>query len=139
MIEEVLRLWGPLNVSGPRISPGRVIGDYFVPKGTVVSTLPYTTARDARVFSEPDVCQPERWLNATSDMKNMSRPFSTGPRNCIGKHLAMVQLTLTLTRLYQLFDVVVDASMTPEKMKLRDRGVMEPWDASLLVSATRVH
>lgn len=113
-----------------------MLGDVFVPQGTVVSTLPYATARDAKVFSDPDRFYPERWLNATTEMKNMSRPFSTGPRNCIGRHLAEVQLMLTLARIYQLYDVATDPSMIPEKMVLRDRGVMEPWDASLLVKVS---
>ena len=56
----------------------------------------------------------------------MSRPFSYGPRNCIGRHLAELALTLTVTRLYQLFDVEPDVSMDPLQMEQVDRGVLEP-------------
>lgn len=124
----------------PRVSPGRVIGEHFVPKGTWVGVIAYSSARDPQVFPDPGAFRPERWLagEATAEMKTMSRPFSYGPRNCIGKHLAEITLTLTLARIYQLFDVEVDAAMTEEEMKIRDKGVFEPWGAKMLVRCTRV-
>jgi len=41
-------------------------------------------------FTDPDAFVPERWLpNAparyVNDIKEALNPFSTGPRNCIGK------------------------------------------------------
>lgn len=138
-IEETLRLWAPLNVEIPRVSPGRVLGDggQFIPAGTVVSISSYATARDPHVFPQPDAFVPDRWTHPTSEMKAMSRPFSTGPRNCVGKHLAQVNLTLTLTRIFQLFDLVVDPTMTDEMMKPLDRGALEPRGGKLLVKVTR--
>lgn len=139
MIEETLRLWGPINGAAPRISPGRVLSGHFVPKGTTVSTLTYATARDPQIFPNPEAFVPERWLDANTDMRNMSRPFHYGPANCIGKHLAEITLTLTLARLYQLFDVEVDSSMTESMMRLKDNGVFEPWGGKMLVRCTPVH
>ena len=69
-------------------------------------------------------------------MKSMSRPFSLGPRNCVGKHLAEIALTLTITRLYQLYDIRIDASMTADKMKQKDKGVLEPGMTTFLIAAT---
>lgn len=69
----------------------------------------------------------------------MSRPFSYGPRNCIGKHLADIGLHLTLARLYQLYDIMIEPSMTDEMMRQKDRGVCAPWDEKLLVRPTFVH
>lgn len=131
MIEETLRLHGPLSTSGPRISPGRMISGNFVPHGIVVSTCAYATARDPRVFSEPCRFIPERWLKATPEMKNMSRPFSYGPRNCIGKHVAEIGIVLTLARLCQLADFSVDSSITEEMMRPKDKGSIEPWGGKL--------
>lgn len=69
----------------------------------------------------------------------MSRPFSYGPRNCIGRHLAQIGLTLTLARLYQLYDMENDCCMTEEMMRPKDRGVTSPWAATVLVKPTLVH
>ncbi|KAK5217996.1 hypothetical protein LTR99_003388 [Exophiala xenobiotica] len=138
-IEETLRIWGPLSAGFPRISPGKVIGDHFIPKGVQVATPAYVTARDEAVFPNPTEYIPERWLSATAEMRNMSRPFSYGPRNCIGKHLADIGLHLTLTRLYQLYDIEIDPSMTDMMMLQKDRGVCAPWDQRLIVRPTFVH
>ncbi|KAG6358345.1 hypothetical protein INS49_014229 [Diaporthe citri] len=137
MIQETLRLWGPLNIATQRLSPGRVLGGHFVPKNVVVSTAAHTTARDPKVFPQPDVFMPERWIDATPYMRVMSRPFQTGPRNCVGRHLAEVALTMTLTRLFQLFDLEIDSGMPEEDMQLRDRGTMGPKGERLLVKVAR--
>ena len=67
-------------------------------------------------------------------MKAMSRPFSYGPRNCIGKHLAEIGLSLTLARLYQLFDVTVDPRTTDRMMEPKDIGILEPSGERLYVN-----
>ena len=136
-INEVFRLWGPLTVGAPRVSPGRIIGGDHIPAGVIVGNNPYATARDPKVYPKPHQFDPSRWDNSTPDMRAMNRPFSTGPRNCIGRHLATITIVLTLTRLYQLYDIVPDPSMTEEKMKLRDRGTFTPWDETLLVTVTK--
>ena len=64
----------------------------------------------------------------------MSRPFSYGPRNCIGKHLAEIGLILTLSRLYQLFDVTVHPQTTDKMMEPKDIGILEPCGERLYVS-----
>src|ERR1700761_3767501 len=103
-----------------------MIAGRWVPKGVVVETNIYTTARDPNVFPNPSQFDPSRWEHATNEMRHMSRPFSYGPRNCVGRHLAEMNLTLTVARLYQLYDIVPDPSLTPEQMRQIDLGVLEP-------------
>lgn len=64
----------------------------------------------------------------------MSRPFSYGPRNCIGQHLAEMALTLTICRLYQLYDVIPTLAMTPDFMRQADNGVLEPKNKNFYVT-----
>ncbi|KEZ42082.1 hypothetical protein SAPIO_CDS6308 [Scedosporium apiospermum] len=139
VIQETLRIWGPLSAAFPRVSPGRLISGHYIPKGTIVSTSSHATSRDPEVFPDPEVYNPDRWLNPGKEMKEMSRPFSYGPRNCIGRHLAQIGLTLTLARLYQLYDMENDCCMTEEMMRPKDRGVTSPWAATVLVKPTLVH
>ena len=113
-----------------------MIAGRYVPAGVTVETNPYATARDPVVFKDPDNFVPERWLDATPQMQNMSRPFSMGPRNCIGRHLAEVNLQLTVSRLYQLFNIEIDPRTTDEMMKARDLGVMEPRAHHLYIRVT---
>lgn len=137
VVDETLRLWGPLNTGIPRMSTGRTIaGDYF-PAGVGISNNPYATARDPDVFPSPEEYNPDRWNNASAEMRLMSRPFSIGPRNCIGRHLALMGLYVTVSRVFQLFDVTTDPSMTEFRMRQKDQGVFSPWDETLLVWVKR--
>ena len=112
-----------------------MISGRWVPKGTVVETNAYTTARDPAVFVNPLVFNPSRWESPTVAMKKMSRPFSYGPRNCIGQHLAEMALTLTVCRLYQLYDLMPTPEMTTEYMQQEDKGVLEPKNKHFYVTA----
>ncbi|PVH72446.1 cytochrome P450 [Cadophora sp. DSE1049] len=99
VIEETLRLWGPGNIPLTRVSPGKTIAGHWVPHGISVEVSSYATARNARVFAEPLKFDPYRWENATPEMRCLSRPFSTGPRNCVGRHLAEIGLRLAISRI----------------------------------------
>ena len=126
-----------MNVGNPRVSPGKTLSGHFVPSGVVVETCTYATVRDARVFDRPLDFDPSRWEGSTGEMKRMSRPFSYGPRNCVGRHLAELALTLTVARLYQLYDIVPDATIDPSQMQQVDHGVLEPGCKSFHVKVIK--
>lgn len=111
-----------------RISPGKNIGNIYVPEGTKVVTSFYATARDAEIFPSPHLWIPERWMSATSEMRNMSRPFSMGPRNCIGKHLAEIVLYKTIARLFQTCLFITNDGVDDYTMRVKDVGVISPHD-----------
>ncbi|KHN95649.1 Cytochrome P450 [Metarhizium album ARSEF 1941] len=107
VVEECLRLFPPGTLPLPRICPGAFIGGRYVPAGTVVSVSPFVTARDGANFRTPDEFCPERWLNgdgASADNTGASKPFSTGPRGCLGVNLAYLEMRLVLANLVYLFD-----------------------------------
>lgn len=136
VLQEVLRLRGPIPTVAPRVSPGKMIGGRYVPAGVVVSNLPYATQRDRAVFPDPDTFDPDRWEHPTAEMKLMNRPFSSGPRNCVGMHLARVQMLLTVCALVQRFDLAIDPRVTEEMMVQRDQGLMTAMGKKLWVQAT---
>jgi cytochrome P450 len=104
-----------------------------------VLTSAHATSHDPQIFASPELYNPDRWLDATKDMRESLRAFSYGPRNCVGKNLAHIGLVLTISRLYQLYDVENDPCMTDAMMRPKDRGVTAPWDAKVVVRPTRVH
>jgi cytochrome P450 len=120
-----------------RVSTGRIIGNIFVPAGVEVCTNMYATARDPSVYADAENFVPERWLTATPQMRNMSRPFSLGPAACVGKSLAEMNLSLLIARLYLLFDITVDGSMTDDMMSTKDKGILHPRDEKLVVRVSR--
>lgn len=74
----------------------------------------YATYRNPDNFRDADEFRPERWLPAShplydaryeSDNKAAFKPFSFGPRDCIGKNLAYFEMHLVACRLLYSFDV----------------------------------
>jgi cytochrome P450 len=72
VIDEGLRLYPPAPSSLPRKVPdkGAVLGGYKLPRGCVVSTQALTIQRDPVAFPNPEEFIPERWKNATPEMKD---------------------------------------------------------------------
>ncbi|KAJ9603454.1 hypothetical protein H2200_012232 [Cladophialophora chaetospira] len=136
VVQEVLRLRGPIPTVAPRVSPGKIIGGKYVPAGVIVSNVPYSTQRDPTAFPNPEEFSPDRWANPSPEMKIMHRPFATGPRNCIGMHLARVQLLITVCAIYQRYEVELDPKTTEEMMVMRDQGVMTASGKQLWVNIT---
>ncbi len=67
---------------------------------TMVGSLQYVIGRDEKVFPDPDSFKPERWLRESSNVSSTfaSVPFGFGPRMCIGRRLAELELYLALAR-----------------------------------------
>ena len=120
----VLRLRGPLNIGNPRISPGQMLGGKCVPQGVTVEACAYATACDPLTFQDPHRFQPSRWENATPEMRDMSRPFSCGPRNYVGHHLAEISLTPTIVRLFQLTNLDIGWTLMQTEVEQRDQWVL---------------
>ncbi|KAH7403136.1 cytochrome P450 monooxygenase-like protein [Cadophora sp. MPI-SDFR-AT-0126] len=114
VISEGLRIFPPVPAGLPRVSSGDTISGYAVPAGTSVSTSFWTTTRSPSYFSSPRSFCPERWLDRdhpfwedrfADDVKDASRPFSIGPRACIGLGLAELEMRIILARLIWDFDL----------------------------------
>lgn len=113
VVEEGLRIYPPVPSNMPRSIPeeGAMICGKWVPGGTSVCVAPYPMFHSPSNFAEPDSFIPERWLNDprfSSDDKAAFQPFSSGPRNCIGKSLAYAEMRLVLAKLLWNFDLELD-------------------------------
>ncbi|OBS17150.1 hypothetical protein FPOA_12327 [Fusarium poae] len=105
VIEEGLRLFPPVPLGLPRTCPGAIVDRWFVPPGTEVSVDNFVMSHDAQYFPEPDKFRPERWLgDQTASDKEASRPFSIGPRACLGVNLAYFEARLILATMVFQFD-----------------------------------
>ena len=79
---------------------------------TAVSIQAYTMNRSPSYFHDALSFLPERWLpdaltNTSSpffnDRHQSIQAFGTGPRNCLGRHLAWAEMRLTLSKLFLEF------------------------------------
>ncbi|KAL0060256.1 hypothetical protein AAF712_012966 [Marasmius tenuissimus] len=117
-LNESLRVLPPVPSNGPRVVPqgsgGKIICGHFISEGTQVQVPPMCVHYSPDNFSpSPEAFIPERWI--PKDSKTVFKgapttmrmdafiPFSYGPANCVGKNLAMSEMTMVLTVLIQKF------------------------------------
>lgn len=115
-IHEAMRLSPGLPGISPRVAgPGGVVidGTWF-PEGTELGVPSWSLNRRAEYFNDPLVYKPERWVPADQGGEGLQvgigeaaafMPFGQGRYACLGRHLAMQEVTLILARLIWLFDM----------------------------------
>lgn len=113
-IEEGLRIYPPTPASLPRRVPqeGAFIAGKWIPGDVSVAISQWATNRHTVNFRDSASFIPERFLGDpkyASDNFAAFQPFSTGPRNCIGKNLAYHEIRLLLTMTLWNFDLSLEA------------------------------
>ncbi|KAI5449864.1 hypothetical protein NCC49_003980 [Naganishia albida] len=108
-IDEALRLHSTSAIGLPRQVPeggATILGEFF-PGGTTVSVPAYTIHRDPTVWGEDsEAYRPERWFERDSKLLQSSFiPFSYGPRSCVGRNLASMELSLLISSVVHRYDI----------------------------------
>jgi len=98
VIEEAMRLYPPGWLLTRRAIKDDHLGEYFVPAGTEIYISPYYIQRHPELWEAPDRFDPDRFDSDISPNTHPSAmlPFSIGPRNCIGEHLARLEMQIHL-------------------------------------------
>jgi len=123
--QEGLRLLGPGKLMLVRIAvEDHMLGDIKVKKGTMV--FPELEASDFNPMynAEPEKFVPERWLKGgLKENKVMAYSFSSGPRNCIGKQLALIEGKVFVAEILKRFSFKVSEGY---KLRMTVRLTYEP-------------
>ncbi|KAJ5160583.1 uncharacterized protein N7482_007587 [Penicillium canariense] len=132
-LTEALRLYPPVPPGLPRIVDvqGDLIAGNWIPGGTIVSVCHLAASHSPINFTDADQFIPERHLDDPrfkNDNRGAMQPFSFGPRNCIGRNLAYVEMRIILARMIFNFDMEL---AEPEKDWL-DQDSFFLWDKSAL-------
>jgi len=125
LIKEGLRMYSPVPIiNGRYAKKDSIIGNIRVPAGTYIDLNHITMANDPKVWGDPTVVRPERWLpeNLTKEQRNAWTPFSGGPRICIGMNLSLLEQKLFLVSLLKKF----------KEIKLDPQGEVTPIHEGLL-------
>jgi cytochrome P450 len=104
VLKETLRLHPPAIGVFTREAVADVeIGGYPLRRGHQVQLLSFVTQRDPRFFPEPLRFDPERFSpgRAESIPQYAYFPFGAGPRVCIGRQFALVEMLLVAATLLQ--------------------------------------
>lgn len=118
-IDEAMRMSPSVGGIVPRevLAGGITVDGEQIPAGTVIGVPHYTIHHNPAYYPEPFAYRPERWILGSekvpgavtgSDVETAHSafcPFSVGPRGCIGKGLAYIEMSTTLARMLYLFDL----------------------------------
>jgi cytochrome P450 len=118
LITEILRLYPSTQDLVRRSTQDREVGDYWMPKGTLMFANAWIVHRHPQHFPDPEVFNPHRW---DDDLERhlppaVYSPFGYGPRTCIGKNFALLQIRLILATIAQQFRVEL---VPNQKIKLK--------------------
>ncbi|MEB3188278.1 MAG: cytochrome P450 [bacterium] len=104
-IQETLRLFPPVWAMFRDALEDDSIEGHRIPRGSLVVLPQWTIQRDPGLFERPLSFEPERWQDGLE--RRLPRfayfPFGGGSRLCIGNHLSMMEATLLLALLVQMY------------------------------------
>lgn len=106
VVKEVMRRYSPSpGLLARRALEDVRIGDYLLPKGSVVSIMSVIPHHDPRWYPQPGRFDPMRFEGEAGKAipRGAYLPFGAGPRVCIGSSFAGVEITLALAMLLQRF------------------------------------
>ena len=102
---ETLRLYPPVWLYTRRAIGDDKLGEYAVPAGTHIYLSPYLLHRQADLWPEPEVFDPDRFGADKVEKRPREAyiPFSAGARRCIGEHFAFVEMQMHLAMMLREF------------------------------------
>lgn len=145
-VDEALRMSPPVGATLWRQQVAAdekplIIDGHFIPRGTIFGVNVYALSHNASIFPEPFQYRPERWLppphaagpgldkKAVEMARNMSdafAAFSIGPRNCVGKSLGYLEVSIVLAKTLWYFDFEPAPGQLGSIGEGSDRG--RPWE-----------
>jgi cytochrome P450 len=129
-LKESLRRLPAVWIYGRETRTDVRLGDYFFPKGAILAVSPLALGRNPKYFDEPLKYRPERWTREFERQlpRGAYVPFAAGPRVCLGKQFAMMEMRIVLGTLMQNVDINVLDGFEPDflpdlSLNPGDRGI----------------
>jgi len=127
---ETLRLYaGPMQVRKTRAPVAA--GPYTLPAGSMVAVSAYVMHRDASVYTDPEVFDPDRFIKGPRGPGRAPAPhqflaYGWGLHACIGRSLARQEIMLTIARLLRDFEVELAPCQQPLAADFLNNGTAGP-------------
>jgi cytochrome P450 len=98
IIQETMRLYGPVWLVTRRTAEAVTLGGYHIPGDTDVAYSPYLMQHDPAAYPDPERFDPDRWApdRVSASARNNYMVFGAGTRQCIGESFAWVELVIIL-------------------------------------------
>nr|AVZ23841.1 cytochrome P450 [Thanatephorus cucumeris]QDJ74247.1 cytochrome P450-7 [Thanatephorus cucumeris] len=133
-INEGLRLHSTSGIGLPRVIPKgstlEVCGETFT-EGTILSIPSYTIHHSQEVWGDDaNDYRPERWFER--EVGKEFNPFSFGPRACVGRNLASMELLIIIASVFYRYQF--ELSQPNQKLYTREGFLRKPLECILGVN-----
>ncbi|XP_001637471.3 cytochrome P450 10 [Nematostella vectensis] len=122
-LRESMRLNPVIFMNVRQLNKDIVLSGYHVPAGTLIQMPIYSACYSEQLFHNPTEYKPDRWLrDGGDDIHAFAHlPFGFGPRMCLGRRVAELEIFLFLSKLVQKYrfdyhhEPVMKLLMLPER------------------------
>jgi cytochrome P450 len=105
VVNETMRLRPIATMVLRRLKSELRVGDHVLSAGTAVAPCIYLVQRDGRVWADPAMFKPERFLEGKPSIHQFF-PFGAGVWRCLGAQFAEYEMRVVLARLLSRVDLV---------------------------------
>uniref|UniRef100_A0A914DG29 Cytochrome P450 n=1 Tax=Acrobeloides nanus TaxID=290746 RepID=A0A914DG29_9BILA len=123
-LKETLRLYPSVPLIARQATEEIKVCNYTLPVGTAVVINPSMVHRDPKYWPDPDVFNPERFIETELKHPYCYIPFSAGSRNCIGQRFAMMEEKCVIARILREFKV--KSKVRNDQMRLSAELIIRP-------------
>lgn len=127
VLDEANRLYPPITAIGRQALAEDVLAGVPIRRGTMIVIAPYVLHRHRKLWVNPEVFDPRRFLPGARETIDRFAylPFGLGPRTCIGAAFALQEAAIVLAKMMRNFDLEGNPTHSIEpilKVTLRPRG-----------------
>lgn len=135
VLNEALRYHSTSGIGLPRQipddAPGLHLLGYYFPPGSVLSVPTYSIHHSKTIWgADADDFRPERWQTATPRQKNAFIPFSYGPRSCVGRNVAEMEMKLIIATWARRYKV----TLLQDHMNTREGFLRKPLGLDISIA-----
>ncbi|CAH1281073.1 unnamed protein product, partial [Diabrotica balteata] len=118
-VKDVLRLFPIAPIILRKSIEDYHLDEWTIPKGAAIAVPIYFLHRDPEYWKNPDHFYPDHFLPEFVQKRHpyAYMPFSAGPRGCIGKTLANIEIRLFMAMFLQTYEVEADGTVPLLKLR----------------------
>jgi len=122
--------WRPVTAGGfaHRATKDIIWKNYIIPAGAEVIGNHWAISRDPEIYPNPEVFEPQRWLDENGrlrgDMKFFN--FGFGRRVCVGQHVADNSLFINTALILWAFNISEDPAKPIDRSAFTDSALVHP-------------
>ncbi|XP_059056286.1 cytochrome P450 4C1-like [Achroia grisella] len=127
-IKETLRLYPPVHFVGRVLNETVKLSNYTIPAGTECLIHIFDLHRSESLYKNATAFEPERFLpeNSVDRHPYAYIPFSAGPRNCIGKKFAMMEMKSAMSAVIRQYKL--EPITKPEEVRFAGDLILRSID-----------